>query len=154
VNMVVATKPGTSVPVTVVRDKQRKTLNITVDELDLEAEQGARLSRGGGAEPSTPTETDFGLTLEPITPDIARQLELPRGQGGAIVTDVERRSAAAAGGILPNDVILKVNNQPVTSLSQVTKALQSTPAGTPVFLHVWREGPNGGQEVFVTMTKR
>src|SRR5207248_1944935 len=40
VAMVVATKPGTTVPVTIYRDKQRKTLNVTVDELDLEAEQG------------------------------------------------------------------------------------------------------------------
>ena len=37
--MVVATKPGTSVPVKVLRNKQEKTLNVTVDELDLDAEQ-------------------------------------------------------------------------------------------------------------------
>ncbi|HEX6972877.1 MAG TPA: trypsin-like peptidase domain-containing protein [Vicinamibacterales bacterium] len=151
VNMVVATKPGTTVPVTVMRNKQRKTLNVTVDELDLEAEQGARSARDGRApEPATPTETDFGLTLEPLTADVARELDLPRGQGGALVTDVERRSAAAAGGVLPNDVILKVNGQPVTSVGQITKALQATNAGTPVFLNVWRDH----QEVFVTMTKR
>ena len=45
VSMVVATKPGTTVPVTVVRDKQRKTLNITIGELDLESEPG-RTARG------------------------------------------------------------------------------------------------------------
>ena len=150
VNLVVATKPGITVPVTIIRNKQRQTLNITVDELDLEAEQGGRLSRGGTPEPATPTETDFGLTLEPITPEIARQLELPRGKGGAIVSDVERRSAAAAAGVQPNDVIVEINRQSVTNVSQVTRALQDTPAGTPVLIVVWREG----QEVFVTMTKR
>ena len=50
VNMVVSTKPGATVPITVMRNKQRKTLNVTVDELDLEAEQGGRSSRGGGAD--------------------------------------------------------------------------------------------------------
>ena len=39
--MVVATKPGTTVPVTIYRDNQRKSLNITPDELDLEAEAQA-----------------------------------------------------------------------------------------------------------------
>ena len=39
VRMVVATKPGTSVPVKVLRNKQEKTLNVIVDELDLDAEQ-------------------------------------------------------------------------------------------------------------------
>src|SRR4051812_34197336 len=38
VGMVVTTKPGTSVPLTVYRDKQRKAMSVTVDELDLEAE--------------------------------------------------------------------------------------------------------------------
>src|SRR5205823_1254835 len=45
VKMVVATKPGTTVPVKVLRNKQERTLNITVDELDLDAEQGARAGR-------------------------------------------------------------------------------------------------------------
>ncbi|OFW07517.1 MAG: hypothetical protein A3H96_07210 [Acidobacteria bacterium RIFCSPLOWO2_02_FULL_67_36] len=149
VNMVVNTKPGMTVPMTIYRDKQRRTVNITVDELDLEAEQG-RTARRGGGEPSTPTETGFGLTLEPVTPDIAQQAELPRGQGGGIVVDVERGSAAALGGVQPNDIILKVNGQAVTNISQITRALQNTSQGTPVFLLVWR----AGQQVFVTMTKK
>ncbi len=33
-----ATKPGTTVPLKVLRDKQEKTLNVTVGELDLDAE--------------------------------------------------------------------------------------------------------------------
>jgi S1-C subfamily serine protease len=47
-------------------------------------------------------------------------------------------------------VILEVNRQPVATVSQVTRALQNTPAGRPVFLVVWR----AGEEVFITMTKR
>ena len=44
VNMVVGTKPGSSVPVTIYREKAKKTLNVTVDELDLDAEQGRQAS--------------------------------------------------------------------------------------------------------------
>ena len=39
VKMVVATPPGTTVPVKILRNKQERTLNVTIDELDLEAEQ-------------------------------------------------------------------------------------------------------------------
>ena len=147
VNMVVATKPGTTVPVTVVRDKQRKSFNITIGELDLEAE-----ANGGGRpnQGSEPTSTDFGMQLEAITPEIARQAELPRGRGGAIVADVERESAAALSGVIPNDIILEVNRQPVANVSQVTRALQAAPSGSTVFLLVWRDG----QQVFLTMNKR
>lgn len=149
VAMVVSTKPGTSVPVTVVRNKQRKTLNLTVDELDLEAEQG-RSARGGGGQPQEPTTTGFGMSLEAITPDAARELELPRGRGGAIISDIQRGSAAANAGLAPGDVILEVNREPVSNVSQVTRELQKATPGTPVFLLVWRDG----QQVFITMTRR
>ena len=49
VKMVVATKPGTTVPVKVLRNKQQRTLNVTVDELDLDAEQTQRQSRSNSA---------------------------------------------------------------------------------------------------------
>ena len=149
VSMVVATKPGTTVPVTVVRDKQRKTLNVTVGELDLEAEAG-RVAGGGGTGDPESTETGFGMTIEPITPDVAREAGVPRNRGGAVVADVERNSAAFNGGVRPGDIILEVNRQPVTSVAQVTRALQSAESGTPVFMLLWR----GGQELFVTMAKR
>jgi serine protease Do len=149
--MVVATKPGTTVPVTIYRDNKRQTLNITPDELDLEAEaNGGRPPRQNGGEREAPTATDFGMQLEPLTPEIARQLELPRGRGGAIVTDVDRGSIAGNAGIQPNDVIVEVNRQPVTNVSQITRALQNAAPGRPVFVVVWRDG----QEYFITMSKR
>ena len=150
VSMVVATKPGTSVPLTIVREKQRRTLNVTIDELNLEAEAG-RAERGEAA-PGTPerTPTGFGLTLEPITPEIARELELPRGRGGAVIARVERNSVAYNAGLTAGDIILAVNRQPVSNVSQVDKALQSAAPGTPVFLLIWRDG----QEQFVMMTRR
>jgi serine protease Do len=151
VSMVVATKPGTTVPVTIYRENKRQTLSITPDELDLEAEaNGGRSPRPDGADRGAPTATDFGMQLEAITPEAARQLDLPRGRGGAIVADVERGSVAANAGVQPNDVILEVNREPVANLSQVTRALQNATAGRPVFMLVWRDG----QQYFVTMTKR
>ena len=148
VAMVVSTKPGTSVPITIYRSKERKALNVTVNELDLAAEQGQQASR---EEPqSTPSATGFGMEVDAVTSDVAEDLGLPRGQGGAIVTRVERNSPASNAGLFPNDVILKVNGQAVTSVSQVTRELQRAGAGDTVFLLVWR----GGGQVFVPMTKR
>jgi serine protease Do len=149
VNMVVGTKPGTSVPVTVYRKKQKKTLNVTVDELDLDAEQGRQANNR--REPvEEPTAAGFGMEVGPITPEIARELELPRGRGGAVVMDVERNSPAFASGIRPNDVILEVNQQEVANVSQVQRELQRAEAGQPVFLLIWRDR----ESVFITLRKR
>jgi serine protease Do len=148
--MVVQTKPGTTVPLTVYRDNQKKAMNITIDELDLEAEQGRSARKSEPNADQEPTSTGFGMTLEAITPDLARRMDLPPNQGGAIVSDVDGDSPAASAGLSRGDVILEVNRQKVTTVSQVTRELQKAPAGTPTFLLVWRDG----QQVFVTMTKR
>jgi serine protease Do len=151
VSMVVNTKPGATVPMLVYRDKQRKTLNVTVEELDLEAEQTLSARRRTPNAPEVvPTPSGFGLTLEPVTPDMARRLDLPANAGGAIVSDVDRNSPAARGGVLPDDVILEVNRQKVANASQVTRELQKVQNGQVAFLLVWRDG----NTQFVTMTKR
>ncbi|HEX5476129.1 MAG TPA: trypsin-like peptidase domain-containing protein [Vicinamibacterales bacterium] len=150
VSMVVGTKPGTTVPVTVYRDGQRKALNVTIDELDLEAEQNQTARGGGAPNQNEPTTTGFGMTLDPITPDVSRRLDLPRDTGGAVVSDVDRDGAAVAAGVVPGDVILEVNRVKVNSVSQVTRELDKVQTGQPAFLLIWRDG----QQVFVTMTKK
>lgn len=146
--MVIGTKPGTTVPIVVMRDHKRVTLKVTVDELDLESEMAGRSERQAPDEPAT---TGFGMTLEPLTPEIERQLNLPRNRGAAaVVRSVEPRSPAANGGVFPGDVILEVNRQPVTNLAQVTRALDGVSPGAPVSMLVWR----GNRTNFVVMTRR
>jgi serine protease Do len=151
VGMVVNTKPGTSVPLTIYRNNQRKSLNVTIDELDLEAEQtrGARRNTPNQQPQPEPTTTGLGMTLDAITPDAARRLDLPSNTGGAIVTDVEHNSPADRGGVVPGDVILEVNRHKVANTSQATRELQNAQSG-PVFLLVWRDG----SAAFLTLTKR
>lgn len=150
VAMVMATKPGTSVPVTIVRNKQRQTLSVTIDELDLDAEAGVEASRSEAPGETERTTTGVGMTMEPVTPDVARAAGLPANRGGAVIVSVERNSAAATAGLLPEDVIVEINRAPVTNVAQVSKALQSAAPGTPVFLVIWRDR----QEQFVVLTKR
>ena len=133
---------------TIIRNRDRKTLNLTVEELDLEDEAGTRTARE--RPDAEPADTGFGMTVEPITPEIAREAELPRNRGGAVVSNVERNSAALNAGVAPGDIILEVNRQPVTNVSQVTRALQSAGPNTPVFLLVWRDG----RERFIVLAKR
>jgi serine protease Do len=150
VKMVVATKPGTSVPVKVLRNRQEKTLNVTVEELDLNAEQnGSRRQPSHTNEP--PEEhgaSGFGLTLEQVTPSMARRLQLPSGQTGAVITDVDP-DGPAAGVLRPGDVILSVNHKTVSSANDAARELQSVQSGHLAQLIVWR---NGG-ETFVTVKK-
>jgi serine protease Do len=156
VALVVTTKPGTTVPLTVYRNNQRKSVNVTIDELDLDAEQGGRTARRGGGgggndqqNQQEPATTGFGMTLDQLTPELARRLDLERGEGGAVVSDVDRNSPAFNAGLAPGDVILEVNRQKVTTVSQATRELQKIAPGQPAFLLIWRDG----QRQFVSMTR-
>jgi serine protease Do len=147
VSLVVATKPGTAVPVRVLRDKQERTLTVKVEELNLEAESGRTASSGGGAEGGAPP--GFGLTLGNLTPDQSRRLRLPAGRTGALVTDVDDTGPAARAGVQPGDVVLEVNRRPVNSAAEASKELQSVQSGRTAFLLVWHQG----QEIFLTLRK-
>ncbi|HEY7290870.1 MAG TPA: trypsin-like peptidase domain-containing protein [Vicinamibacterales bacterium] len=150
VKMVVSTKPGTTVPVKVLRDRQEKTLNVTVEELDLEAEQNGN-RRAPTRENEPPEEqgaSGFGLTLENVTPSMARRLQMQSGQTGAVVTDVDPDGPAAAA-LRPGDVILSVNRKAVGSAVEAQRELQKVQSGHLAQLIVWR----GGSETFVTVKK-
>jgi serine protease Do len=146
VEMVTRTKPGTTVPVKVLRDGGKsQSLNVTIGELDLEAESGSPQENE-----STVEETaGFGIALDDITPDIARRLELPRSTTGAIVTEVDPGSAAAEGGLRRFDVLTQVNGQPVTSAADASKKLQAIPSGRLARILVVR----GGQELGFAIRK-
>ncbi len=150
VRMVVGTKPGSTVPVKVLRDKQEKTLNVTVDELNLEEESAATGSREQGQEDEEAgRDTGFGMTLGAITPDIARRLRIEPGTKGVLVTDIDPQSPAAGAGIRRGDIITQVNRRPISSPTEAARELQRVPAGGTAFLLVLRNG----QETFVTITK-
>ena len=153
VSMVVATKPGTTVPVKVLRDKQERSLNVTVDELDLEdetdprgrdAESGCR-SRRRRDRPAS------ALQLGPLTSDMARRLRLPAGhrrraraamssrQSGAARRHRPRRRASCRSIAAP--VAHAAGSQP--------GAQRRCPSGGTAFLLVLRDG----QQRFVTIRK-
>ena len=151
VKMVIATKPGTSVPVKVLRNKQERTLHVTVDQLDLEAEQQTQRSTrndNSNQAPETQQGGGFGLTLGNVSPQIARQLQLPSGQTGALITDVDP-DGPAAGLLRKGDIVLSVNRKPVSNATEAARELQAVASGRIAQILIWR----GDGQVFVTVKK-
>ena len=144
VEIVTRTKPGATVPMKVLREGKPTSLNVTVGELDLEAEAGTAEEEGEVQE-----TTGFGIQLDDVTPDIARRLELPRATTGAIVTDVEPGSPAAEGGLRRFDVITQVNGQPVSGATDASRKLQAVTSGRLARILVVR----AGQEVGLAIRK-
>jgi serine protease Do len=147
--MVSATQPGTSAALKVMRNGKEQTLRATVEELDLDAERGGGQSRKNEREqPEEQGQDSFGLTLSNLTPQMARRLQMPSGQSGAVVTDVDE-NGPSAGILRQGDVILSVNGQAVASATDAGRELQKVATGRIARILVWR----GDGEVFVTIRK-
>ena len=150
VAMVTATKPGTTVPLRVVRDRQERMISVTVDELDLEAETTTlRSNNGGSSDDPQETTSGFGVTLGNITPDIAQRLRLDRGTEGAVITDVEPGSPAARAGLAVGDIVMRVGRETVETAAEASRELGRIPPGGTAFLRVLRNR----QETFIAVTK-
>jgi serine protease Do len=146
---VVATKPGSTVPVKILRDKQEKTVSLTVDELDLDEEGNRAVEQRTSIEPDEEPSQGFGVTLSALTADIARRLRAPADAQGVLVSDVEQGSPAFRAGIVRGDIITRVNRQPVRTPQEASRALGQVASGGTAFLLVIR----GGQEQFFTVRK-
>src|SRR5688572_97458 len=143
--IVAATAPGTTVPVKVIREGKERTFSVRVEELSLEAEENRQADAGpsGGD-----TGAGFGITLNNVTPEMARQFDLPANTRGAIITDIDPE-APAARVLQPGDVILEVARKPVANMTEASAALRAVPSGRAVGMLILRRG----QEQFVTVRK-
>jgi len=140
-NRVAGTAPGTDVTLTILRDGHEQQVHAKLDELKPQPEQQT-------AAPS-PAPGRFGMTIQPMTPGSASQLNLPQNTKGLVVTMVDPAGAAANAGIEAGDVIQEVNHQQVTTPDQVRNALSQS-GGRPPLLLIDR----GGQTFFVTIAPR
>jgi Do/DeqQ family serine protease len=120
-------EPGKPSPVTILREGKRQTLEIKIGEMP--ADEPVLASRG--------TER-WGLSVQPITPELARQFKLPTNEG-VLVAEVEENSPAARAGIRAGDAIVEVNRRRVRDLRSFEEALGRAEQDV-VLLFVQREG--------------
>jgi len=77
--------------------------------------------------------------VQPLTPELARELELGAGVQGVVVADIDADGPAADAGLLRGDVIVQANRQLVRSGGDLTAAVGRT--GTrPALLLINRRG--------------
>lgn len=131
--------PGSTVPVEVVRDGERRTLDVTIGELPDDGTEATE-----SADPDTPTASPLGVTVENLTEEQREQLDIERG---VVVSRVTSREARRAG-VQPGDVIVSVDNKPVSDRDEFQQIVGELEPGVPVAVLVRR----GEGSIFVALT--
>ena len=140
-NRIAGTKPGSKVAVEILREGRKETLQATLDAKD--PERAAAATSGDSAD-----ARGFGMTVQPLTPEVARELEITGRREGVVIEAVDPDGAAAAAGLQPGDVIAQVNGQVVKSATDLKSALGQV-SDRPALLLVARKGG----EAFVTLSR-
>ncbi len=138
-NKVAGTTPGSEIKLTITREGNPVELTATLDEYNVD---GSGTAAPEGQNPNTPNAQPqggkLGLSLQPVTPQVAKQLGINEGEG-LVVTDVDQAGPSAEAGISRGDVVLEINRVVVKSVDEVQAALERA-SERPVLMLVARRG--------------
>lgn len=125
------TSVGKKVTLGVLREGKERTFSVKIvkrtDEKEALTTKGAR------------EETELGMTVSPLTPELARKLRIPDAEG-VVVIGVEEGSPADEAEVRERDLILEIDHEPVKTLEDYQKHIGKVKKGETVPLLVRRKG--------------
>ncbi|AGA87592.1 MAG: serine peptidase [Gammaproteobacteria bacterium HGW-Gammaproteobacteria-9] len=130
-HLVGALKPGSKARMEVVRDGDRKMLDVSIGAMPEEGEPVA--ASGGGQERS---DNRLGVKVTELTEEQKKSLDLP---GGVVITEILNGPAAMIG-LRPGDVITHLNNQAINSAATFGRVAEQLPKNRSVSMRVLRQG--------------
>jgi serine protease Do len=129
---------GARVPMEILRGGRRQTVTVVLAERPSD-EELARINGGEEAEPAPgpgggkgeaqssgqrSTREGLGLTVQALTPDVARQLRVTDPNlRGIVVASVDQNSDAAVKNIQPGDIIVSIDNRPTRTPEEAAAAV-------------------------------
>ncbi len=128
---VASTTPGKKVAVGIIRDGHEKTLTLHVGT-KAEEETAEQPSEKG-----TSPDKRLGLSVKPITPDLAKQLGITDTEG-VVISSVAPDSPAAMAGLRRGDVIKEVDRKTVKTTKDYSKYISEAGSNEAVLLRIVR----------------
>jgi serine protease Do len=128
-------EPGSRIPIELVRRGERETFNVTVgtrpSEEDLAAQGFGQpdddeedgLNQAPQRQGAGLIEDTMGVSVVPMTGQIARQLGLPTNTGGLVISVVDPTSDAGRRGLRRRDVILSADQREVNTVEELETIL-------------------------------
>jgi len=126
--IVASTPVGKTVTVGISRKGRDMELQIKIERLEEEQESVV----------ADRTRPDLGMTVNEITPEIARNFGLSQ-KSGLIVVQVQPNSPAADAGIRQGDIILEVDQTPIGDITQFNRKLDEYKTGDTILFLVKRQ---------------
>jgi len=153
---------GQRVPIELIRDGKRMTVNAVVGQRPPEEQLAERL--GGGSddfdeEDDQSTEQaareSLGIAVQPLTPAIARSVGVPPTTRGVVISGVDPSSDAATKTLRRGDVIVSINRRPTLTGADVTAAVtEASKAGRSSVLLLVQRGTGPARYIGIRLKSK
>jgi serine protease Do len=151
---VAASEAGQEFSLTYWRDgKERRSTIVPApyDQVHFAQEQNRPNAQAeGGSESAKAEISDFGLEVQPVTPELAAQFGHPKDSKGLLISDVKEGSPAEQAGLAPGQLITRVVKDKKVQAVNSVKEFQDLAKSNDIALYV--ELPNG-QGHFITLSR-
>ncbi len=143
--LVAQTQLNKQVELEILRDGKPLRVKAQIKEQPIDNQTLGAVPRQNQPQPQTPRQPNdqetvdsplASIHVDELTPEKARQLDLPQNARGVLVTDVDPDSGVAE--LQKGDVIEEINQQPVASVSDYNKIARSLDPNQPQVLSVCR----------------
>jgi serine protease Do len=132
--MVAAMSVGKNVKLEILRNNEKKVLEVKIGELKESEEKTTKIK---GSESNI--KNDLGFNAGEITPELADQFNLTE-KSGVIILGIDSGSPAEEAGLQAGDILAEVDREKITTLSQFNKKMKGYKTGDTILFLVKREG--------------
>ncbi len=124
----VASSPvGKVVEVEVIRKGEKKSFEVKISKLEEEQVE----------EEPAEARADLGMTVDEITPELARQFGLSE-ERGLVVVQVENNSPAEEAGIRRGDIIVEIDKEPMKDMDKYREKIRRYKKGDTILFLIKR----------------
>jgi len=154
--IVANTAPGKRIPVDLIRNGQRMTVQAVVGKRpseealakaqtfdpDQQGDDDGMPGPGADKQAGTIVQQALGLAAIPLTPQIARQLGASEGTRGVVITAVDDAADAGAKGLQRGDIVLSANYKLLATMADLESVVKQAKAENreAVLLRIQRRG--------------
>lgn len=153
VRIISAREPGSRVRLNLIRDGRPVAVTARLEDRS-EFINAARQDRSQeGEEGGAQGERRLGITVDNLTADVRRQLNLGNDVAGVVVTDVSQVSDAFEQGVGQGYIITEVNRVPVRSVAEYRREMSKVRSGSKVVFRTYDANRDVWRYVVVKATE-
>lgn len=139
-NMIANTLPGEEHTLKVLRDDKLIIIKVIIGELPAEMQR--------------PETGDYqnvmkGVSVQNITPEIAKKLNIPGRVKGVIISDIDE-GGPASGVLMQGDIIQEINRKKINDVKDYQETVSKIRKDEDVLLLIYRSGSS----VFITLSNK